>query len=117
MNDVRFESGPWGARDPSYHRWLEVIFLCGLAGAFLVNALVALITPNDFTDLVDQSALAWTLNYSGAIWIAPAIFVHDVVLGLAVLSTIWLRRGLRLAILAWAGVWLLVVTLVKVTAL
>ena len=38
--------------------------------------------------------------------------------GLVVLATIWIpRRGLRLAILAWAGLWLLLVAVVKLTAL
>jgi hypothetical protein len=95
-----------------------VLFVVGLAGVFLVNAAVAVVSPSDFTDLIDKSSLAETLHLSGSTWIAGAIFVHDVLIGLAVLATIWIpRRGIRLAILAWAGLWLLVVAVVKLTAL
>jgi hypothetical protein len=104
--------------DPAHHRWLEILFVVGLAGVFLVNAAVAVMSPSDFTDLLDKSSLAETFHLSGSTWIAGAIFVHDVIIGLAVLGTIWIpRRGLRLAILAWAGLWLLVVAVVKLTAL
>ena len=103
---------------PLHHRWLEVLFVVGLAGVFLVNAAVAVVSPSDFTDLIDKSALAGTLHLTGSTWIAGVIFVHDVLIGLAVLATIWIpRRGIRLAILAWAGSWLLVVAVVKLTAL
>ena len=103
---------------PLHHRWLEVLFVVGLAGVFLVNAAVAVVSPSDFTDLIDKSSLAGTLHLAGSTWIAGAIFVHDVLIGLAVLATIWIpRRGIRLAILAWAGLWLLVVAVVKLTAL
>jgi hypothetical protein len=103
---------------PAHHRWLELVFIVGLAGVFLVNAAVAVVSPSDFTDLIDKSSLADRLHLTGSIWVAGAIFVHDVVVGLAVLATIWIPwRGLRLAILAWAGLWLLVVAVVKLTAL
>jgi hypothetical protein len=105
-------------RQPLHHRWLEVLFVVGLAGVFLANAAVAVVSPSDFSDLIDKSSLAGTLHLTGSTWIAGAIFVHDVLIGLAVLATIWIpRRGIRLAILAWAGSWLLVVAVVKLTAL
>jgi hypothetical protein len=104
--------------EPVHYRWLEIVFVVGLAGVFLVNAAVAVMSPSDFTDLLDKSSLAETFHLAGSTWIAGAIFVHDVILGLAVLATVWIpRRGLRLAILAWAGLWLLVVAVVKLTAL
>jgi len=103
---------------PLHHRWLEVLFVVGLAGVFLVNAAVAVVSPSDFTDLLDKSSLAGTLHLAGSTWIAGAIFVHDVLIGLAILATLFIpRRGLRLAILAWAGLWLFVVAVVKITAL
>jgi hypothetical protein len=90
----------------------------GLAGVFLVNAAVAVASPSDFTDLIDKSTIGDVLHLTGSIWVAGAIFVHDVLVGLAVLATIWIpQRGVRLAILAWAGLWLLVVAVVKLTAL
>ncbi len=103
---------------PVHHRWLEIVFVVGLAGVFLVNAAVAVASPSDFTDLIDKSAVGDALHLTGSTWIAAAIFAHDVVVGLAVLATIWIAvRGLRLAILAWAGLWLLLVAVVKLTAL
>jgi len=97
---------------------MEIVFTLGLAGVFLVNAAVAVVSPSDFTDLIDKSSLAGTFHLTGSTWVAGAIFVHDVLVGLAVLATLWIpRRGLRLAILAWAGLWLLVVAVVKLTAL
>jgi hypothetical protein len=95
-----------------------VLFVVGLAGVFLVNAAVAVVSPSDFTDLIDKSSIAGTLHLTGSTWIAGAIFVHDVLIGLAILATLFIpRRGVRLAILAWAGLWLLVVAVVKLTAL
>ena len=38
-------------------RWLEWALLGGLAGVFLVNALVAVLQPTDFTGLVGRSLL------------------------------------------------------------
>jgi hypothetical protein len=127
VGDPPYRAGaPWAPpaadtarpRNPAHHRWLEILFVAGLAGVFLVNAAVAVMSPSDFTDLIDKSSLAGTFHLTGSTWIAGAIFVHDVVVGLAVLATIWIpQRGVRLAILAWAGLWLLLVAVVKLTAL
>ena len=106
------------APQPLHHRGMEIVFTLGLAGVFLVNAVVAVVSPSDFTDLIDKSSLAGTFHLTGSTWVAGAIFVHDVLVGLAVLATFWTpRRGVRLAILAWAGLWLLLVAVVKLTAL
>jgi hypothetical protein len=128
VSDAPYGAGSWGpppaapvdarAPAPARHRWLEIVFIVGLAGVFLVNAAVAVLSPSDFTDLIDKSSLADAFHLTGSVWVAGAIFVHDVVVGLAVLATIWIPwRGLRLAILAWAGLWLLLVAVVKLTAL
>src|SRR5262245_6927195 len=109
---------PQAQRAPMHHRWLEIVFVVGLAGVFLVNAVVAVASPSDFTDLIDKSTVGEVLHLTGSTWVAAAIFVHDVLVGLAVLATIWIpQRGVRLAVLAWAGLWLLVVAVVKLTAL
>src|SRR5262249_24162231 len=68
-------------------------------------------------DLVNQTAAARWLDFAAPSWIGPAIFVNDLVTGLAVFAAIWAPRTVRLAILAWAGVWLLLVAVVKVAAL
>ena len=102
---------------PARVRVLEVLFLTGLAGVFLVNAVVAAVQPSDFTSLVGKSAVADWLGISPGGWLAPTIFVNDLVLGLGLVGAIWARHAVRAVILAWAGVWFFVVTLVKLTAL
>lgn len=98
------------------HGWLDVVFLLGLAGVFLVNAIVAVVHPDDFVGLVAGSSIGRTLGLAEAGWVAPLIAANDLALGLAVLAAARWRAGRRL-VLAWTGVWLLGVTLVKVTAL
>ncbi len=98
-------------------RVLEVLFLAGLAGVFLVNALIAVLQPADFTELVDKSVLAQSSGVAGGDWIAPLICVNDVLLGVGILCAIWARHAVRVVILAWAGLWFFAITAVKVTAL
>lgn len=98
-------------------RALELVFLLGLAGVFLVNAAVAAIQPSDFVSLVEDSGVGRWLGVTDTGWIAPVIFVNDLVVGLAVVFAVWARPSARAAILAWAGLWLFVVTVVKLTAL
>jgi hypothetical protein len=120
MSDIPLRPGQWataGSAAPWHQRWLEVTFLCGLAGVFLVNAVVALVQPSDFAGLVDKTVVARLLGYSSPGWVGVAVFVNDLSTGLGVLASIWAPRSIRLAVMAWAGVWLLVVTLVKITAL
>jgi hypothetical protein len=102
---------------PTRVRVLEILFLAGLAGVFLVNAIVAVVQPSDFSSLVGKSALAQWLNISPGGWLAPLIFVNDLFLGLGLLGAIWARHAVRVIILAWAGVWFFAVTAVKLTAL
>ena len=97
-------------------RWLHIAFLGGLAGVFLVNALVAVLQPDDFTRLVEQSAMGRWFHVDPGSWLGPVIGVNDLLLGLAVLAAIRFRRTMPV-VLAWAGVWLLAVMLIKVTSL
>ncbi|MGH9184276.1 MAG: hypothetical protein ACRD0U_00420 [Acidimicrobiales bacterium] len=105
-------TGSWRIRD----RWLEVILQCGLTGVFLVNGLTALLQPDDFAALVEDSALGRWLDIETRSWLGPLIAANDLVLCVALLSGIWLRRC-RVVVLAWAGVWLLAVTAIRMTAL
>ena len=97
--------------------WLELIFLIGLAGVFLVNAVVAWVEPTGFVKLVRDSAVGSWLGLADAGWLVPVIGVNDLVVGVGILAAIWSRGTSRRLVLAWAGVWLLAVTLLKVTAL
>ena len=98
-------------------RLLEVLFLAGLAGVFLVNAVVAVAQPSDFTSLVAKSAIAQWLGIRPGGWLAPLIFVNDLLLGVGLVGAIWARHTVRTIILAWAGVWFFAVTVIKLTAL
>jgi hypothetical protein len=97
-------------------RLLEVTFQAGLAGVFIANALVALLQPTEFTQLVDKSAPARMLSVETGTWLGPVICVNDLLLGVALLAGIWTRRG-RLVVLAWAGAWLFAVAAIKLTSL
>lgn len=94
---------------------LDFVFLAGLAGVFLVNAVVAVVHPEDFTGLLSRSALARWAHLDGATWLVPLITVNDLLLGFAVLAVLRRARG-RSLVLAWSGAWLLLVTLVKLSA-
>ena len=111
---------PQGAAEPvrriHLERTFEVALLVGLAGVFLVNALVAALQPADFTGLVDRSLLGrWIPAITGH-WTAWAIGLNDLSIGLSLIAASRSRRA-RALILAWAGVWLFVVTVIKVTSL
>ena len=83
--------------------------LAGLAGVFIVNAAVAYLQPNDFVDLVRSSVLAHHFPVAPGRWLAWAIFVNDLALGLLLVASIRIRRW-KSAMLAWSGLWLLAVT-------
>jgi hypothetical protein len=93
---------------------LDLVFLLGLGGVFLANAAVAVLDPNVFTTLVADSPLGGVVG--GAGWVAPIIAGNDFVVGAAVIAAHRFQR-LRLPVLAWAGVWLMVVTMLKATTM
>ena len=97
-------------------RWFEVALLGGLAGVFIVNALVAWLQPSDFVDLVRRSMLSNLAPFDTGRWLAWVIGLNDLVLGALLVGAIRDRR-IRPHVLAWSGVWLLAVTVVKVTSL
>ena len=93
---------------------LDLVFLLGLGGVFLANAAVALIEPRALTTLVTDSPLGALTG--DATWIAPIITVNDALTGSAVIAAHRFQR-LRLPVLAWAGVWLMIVTFLKATTI
>ena len=101
----------------SFHQLLEMIFLVGLAGVFLANAAVAWVEPAGFTKLVHDSGIGRWLRLDQVGWLTPLIGVNDRVVGTAVLGVIWSRPTPRRLVLAWAGLWLLAITMLKLTAL
>ena len=97
-------------------RRLDAVLLGGLAGVFLVNALVAVLQPEDFTHLVARSAFGRTFPALAGGWMAALIGINDLLLGLSLGVAVRATR-VRALVLAWAGVWLLAVTVIKVTSL
>jgi hypothetical protein len=103
-------------RSPADGRILRAALLVGMAGVFLVNALVAVLQPSDFNGLVDRSLLGRRFPAVTGSWMSWAIGVNDLALGLCLVATTWSHR-FRPYVLAWAGIWLFVVTVIKMTSL
>jgi hypothetical protein len=97
-------------------RALDGTLLAGLAGVFLVNAVVAVLQPSDFTGLIERSLAGRSVPLLAGGWMTWAIAANDFVLGLCLTVSMWSRRA-RNAVLAWAGLWLLAVTVIKLTSL
>jgi hypothetical protein len=95
---------------------LELLLIVGLAGVFMVNSIVAVLEPSDFTGLIERSVVGRVIPAMSGRWVALVIAVHDLTIGVLLLATMWIPRPRRV-VLAWAGAWLLAVTLVKLTAL
>lgn len=98
------------------NRVMEVAFLLGISGVFLVNAAVAVVEPAGFVELVAHSPAAALLQTPAGPMIPAAIALNDFLIGAAVLAVLKLR-ALRGPVLAWAGAWLMLVTLLKIFAL
>ena len=101
------------ARTPAA-AWLDLVFLLGLGSVFLANAAVALVEPAGFVELVTASPMG-ALAGEGA-WIAPLIAINDFVIGITIIAAHRIQT-LRAPVLAWAGVWLLIVTVMKITTI
>ena len=124
IDAIAWTRTPWPPPPPpgapasaNRRHWLEHLFLLGLAGVFLTNAAVAWMQPTSFVTLAQQSRVGAWLDLGGAPWLVPLIGVNDLLIGLAVLVGIWSRRVPTRLVLAWAGVWLLAVAVLKLTAL
>jgi hypothetical protein len=92
--------------------WALFLFRCGFAGVFLINALVAWLQPQDFLNLMNKSLV---LSWLGELrWLIPLIAVNDLLLGLMIL---FVPKRYRPFIYAWAGLWFLAITVIKLTAL
>jgi hypothetical protein len=97
---------------------LDHAFVLGLAGVFLVNAIAAVVDPTGFDALVAASPLGRWTGVAGAGWVIPVIAVNDLAIGAGLVATSARPlQHLRRPVLAWAGCWLLLVTLLKLTAL
>ena len=97
-------------------RPLELVLIAGLAGVFIVNAIVAVVEPSDVRGLVERSIVGRVIPAMHSRWVAWVVAVNDVTIGAVLLATNWKPRA-RPVVLAWAGAWLLAVALIKLTSL
>jgi hypothetical protein len=116
MGTTTATSDQIGTRGDADRRAFEVALLAGLAGVFIVNAVVAWLQPDDFVELVRSSVLSKHVPIEPGRWLAWAICVDDLALGVLLVASLHVRRW-RQAVLAWSGLWLLAVTVVKLTSL
>jgi hypothetical protein len=107
--DRRVRFGPVVVGDPAV---LMVIALVGMASVYLINGFIAIAQPGDFTTLVDASLITQWLGMDELDWITALIAVNDLALGVLLLAAIPLKRW-RYVILAWSGMWLFAITMVK----
>ena len=95
---------------------LELVLIAGLAGLFVVNAIVAVVEPSDITRLVERSVVGRVIPAMNGRWVAWVVAVNDLTIGAALLATMWIPRA-RPFVLAWAGAWLFAGALIKLTSL
>jgi hypothetical protein len=89
---------------------LDRFFRFGFASVFLINSLIALIEPAGFIKLMQGSVLGQLIhNFTPFVWI---IALNDALIAALILWGRW-----RAWILAWSGLWLLIVTLIKLSDL
>lgn len=86
------------------------LFRMGFAGVFLVNSIVAVVDPGGFIKLMQGSFMRHFIqDFTPLVWL---IVANDLALGMMILSGRWQNY-----VLAWSGLWLLGVTLVKLSTL
>lgn len=89
----------------------EWAFRFGFFAVFALNGVVALVKPADFLKLLEHNFIAQALGHHQLM--LYAIAANDIILGLLIL----LFGSKKRFILAWAGLWFLIVTFFKVTSL
>lgn len=112
--DVRptlLEAAPEAKDRPSLNEGLLMgLFRIGFAGVFLVNSVVAVVEPDSFVKLMHSSIMGHFVHNFAPF--TALIALNDAALGLLLLSGRW-----QSYVLAWSGLWLLAVTVIKATAL
>lgn len=88
----------------------EIIFTVGFASIFIVNGIVAWLNPHDFIVLLTTFPIAAWIGHVELMVVLAG--VNDVLLGLLILSRRW-----KPYVLAYAGAWLALVTLIKLFTL
>lgn len=85
---------------------LYLAFKLGFASIFLVNALVAIVHPEDFKKLLELNRVAQMIGFTDAMIVIA--MVNDALIGVCILLGRW-----KLLVYAWAGLWLLLVAVLK----
>ena len=91
-------------------RALDWSFRFGFASVFLINALIAWLEPGGFIKLMQGGLMGQVIHdFAPFVWL---IGLND---GLLAVLILWGRA--RAWVLAWSGLWLLAVTLIKLSDL
>lgn len=90
--------------------FLAGVFRGGFAFIFLINGIIAWLHPNDFIRLLNTFPVATLIGHIDLM--VKFTGLHDIILGLLILSGKWAKY-----VLAWAGVWLSLVTIIKLVSL
>ena len=91
-------------------RALDWMFRFGFSSVFLINALIAWLEPSGFIALMQGGLMGqMTNNFTPFVWL---IGLND---GLLAVLILWGRA--RAWVLVWSGLWLLAVTLIKLSDL
>ena len=88
------------------------IFRFGFASIFIVNGIIAIVSPEDFRPLIEENIIGQhfpTGIVDIMIWV---IVVNDLVLGALFISGKW-----RMLMYVWSGLWLLTIAGIKITNL
>ncbi|HUS26348.1 MAG TPA: hypothetical protein VMY99_03305 [Nevskiaceae bacterium] len=88
---------------------LDMIFRVGFASIFLINTLVAWLSPNDFVHLLQNNPLVPVPSGISLTFLVHIAAFNDLAIGIFVLMGRWKKW-----VYAWAGAWFLVVTLTKI---
>jgi hypothetical protein len=99
-----------GVSDGFDARVLDLVFRFGFASVFLINSLIAVFEPAGFIKLMQGSVLGQLIHhFTPLVWI---IALNDALIAGLIVWGRW-----RAWILAWSGLWLLIVTLIKLSDL
>ena len=59
----------------------------------MVNAIVALLEPSEFRELLERSLVGRVIPTMSGQWVAWVIAVHDLTIGVSLLATMWILRA------------------------
>jgi hypothetical protein len=86
----------------------------GLTAIFVANAVAAVVDPEPYRHLLEDSPFSRWVGLDGRAWSTALIAVNDGLIALALVVAATLRRGTGI-VLAAAGAWLAVAAVLKLS--